>query len=194
MRVCLAIALTCAAAFAANPANPRASGSPNAPIAIVLFSDYQCPACKTLHDRTLQPLMRDYVRTGKVYLVHHEFPLPQHKYALQAAYYACAAARMGKYEEVGNLLFRTQYTWGMNGKIEEMIASVLSPAEMATLRKYAKDPAIAAEVQRDIELGRRMQLRETPWMIFKGRGAEYPLAGAVNYDLLRSLLDRTLAK
>jgi protein-disulfide isomerase len=194
MRVLLSIALGCAAAFAANAPNPRASGSPNAPITIVLFSDYQCPACKTLHDQTLRPLMRDYVRTGKVYLVRHEFPLPQHTYAMQAAYYACAAARIGKYEEVGNLLFRTQYTWSVNGKIDETLASVLSPAEMAALRKHAKDPAIAAEVQRDIELARRSQVRQTPWMVFRGGGEEYPLAGAVNYDLLRSLLDRTLAK
>lgn len=194
MKVFLSLLLACAAASAANPPNRRASGSPSAPITIEVFGDFQCPACKTLHDQTVRPLLRDYVAAGKVYLVYHEFPLPQHTYALLASYYACAAARLGKYEEIGNLLFRTQVAWSVSGKVDETVASVLTPAEMAFVRKLAKDPAIAAEVQRDIALGQRADVRQTPTMIFKGRGSEYPLAGAVNYDLLRSLLDRTLAK
>jgi protein-disulfide isomerase len=194
MKVLLSLLAACALSTAGSPANRKASGSPSAPITIEVFSDFQCPACKVLHEQTLAPLMKDYVVTGKVYLVHHEFPLPQHTYARLAASYACAAARLGKYEEIGNLLFRTQAGWTVTGKVDETVASVLTPAEAKTVRTLAKEPAIAAEIQSDIDLGHRVNVGQTPTLIFKSRRGEYPMPGAVNYDLLRSLIDRTLGE
>jgi hypothetical protein len=40
-----------------------------------------------------------------VYLVQREYPLPIHAYARQAACYACAAERIGRYQEVCDQLF-----------------------------------------------------------------------------------------
>ena len=54
----------------------KAMGSKNAPIAMEVFSDFQCPACKALFLKVNQKLMDNYVITGKVYLIHRDFPLP----------------------------------------------------------------------------------------------------------------------
>src|SRR5208282_1711452 len=118
-----------------------------APILIDIYSDFQCPACKALHENTLGQLAYDYVDKGKVYLVHHEFPLPQHAHAMEAACYACAASRVGKYQQVSDVLFRSQQTWAANGKVDETVCGVLTPAEAKKVRALAKDPAITAEVQ-----------------------------------------------
>jgi protein-disulfide isomerase len=59
-------------------AQTKTMGDPNAPITLEVFSDFQCPACKTLYEGTLQPLMKDFVVKGKVYLVHRDFPLAMH--------------------------------------------------------------------------------------------------------------------
>ncbi len=183
-------------AWAAKPAgsNPKAVGSPSAPITIEVFSDFECPACKTLHDQTLGPLLRDYVAQGKVYLVHHEFPLPQHTYSRLAAAYATAAARLGKYDEVGDRLFLHQSEWAASGKVDETACRALTPAEAAKVRAWVKDPAINAEIDRDVELGRKIPVQQTPTMLVKKGGTVYPLAGAVNYDLLRSFLDSQLGR
>src|SRR5271165_6297245 len=53
----------------------KAFGSKSAPIVMEVFSDYQCPACKTLFTNTNRPLMDNYVSTGKVFLIHREFPI-----------------------------------------------------------------------------------------------------------------------
>ncbi len=51
-----------------------ALGSKTAPMVIEVFSDFQCPACKSLYDATNRQLMDNYVNTGKVYLIHRDFP------------------------------------------------------------------------------------------------------------------------
>ena len=85
------IALICVlilphAVNSAASAGGKNLGVPTAPVMIEVYSDFQCPACKTLHEQTLRPLVLDYVRTGKVYLVHREFPLTGHAYSRQAPF------------------------------------------------------------------------------------------------------------
>jgi protein-disulfide isomerase len=52
-----------------DPANPRALGSPTAPVTIEVCSDFRCPACYTF-SKTVEPGLIDaYVATGKAGLV-----------------------------------------------------------------------------------------------------------------------------
>ncbi len=169
-------------------------GRPDAPIMIEVFSDYQCPACKMLHEQILPQLREDYVWPGKVYLVYRDFPLAMHAYSRQAAYYACAAARIGKYQQVADALFARQTAWAADGKVDQAACSGLTAVEANKVRALAKDPAIAAEVQRDTELGQKDNVTQTPTMIITHRLRQYPLSGAVNYDLLRRFLDELSAK
>ena len=78
----------------------KSLGSKAAPIVMEVFSDYQCPACKTLYQDTLRPVIDNYVSAGKVYLIHRDMPLAAHKHAREAARYANAAARIGKFAKV----------------------------------------------------------------------------------------------
>jgi protein-disulfide isomerase len=180
-------------AWAATP-DPKAVGSSSAPITIEVFSDFQCPHCKTLHDQTLGPLQKDYVSTGKVYLIHREFPLPGHPYARLAASYATAAARVGKYEEVADRLWLHQTEWSVSGKVDETACRGLTPAEAKTVRALANDKSVAAEIERDIALGQKIEIRQTPTMLIRHGSSSYPWPGAVNYDLLRSYLDGQLGR
>ncbi|MGC9973038.1 MAG: thioredoxin domain-containing protein [Bryobacteraceae bacterium] len=190
----LACLLYSAAGGTEAPAKGKAVGSPNAPITIEVFNDFQCPSCKILHEQVLRLLIRDYVVPGKVYLIHHEFPLPSHPYARLAASYAEAAARIGKYQEVADVLFLNQVVWAANGKVDQTVASVLTPAEASKIRAMAKDPGIEAEIQHDVDLGRAKGINQTPTMIVIHRSIPYPISGAVNYDLLRGFLDGRLGK
>lgn len=49
-------------------------GDPNAPVTMHIFSDFQCHFCKSFHDEILPQIMDDFVRTGQVKLVFHDFP------------------------------------------------------------------------------------------------------------------------
>jgi protein-disulfide isomerase len=180
------------ASFGADP-SPKGSGDPNAPITIEVFSDFQCPACKLLHQTTMKQVHQDYVSRGRVYIVHREFPLQMHKYAREAACLASASARVNKYERVCDALFQNQEKWSADGNLQTVLAGVLTPAELKRVSALAKDPVIAAEVQRDVDLGMRAGINQTPTMFISGRGKRYPVAGPVNYNILRRLLDQMLA-
>src|SRR2546428_390029 len=60
-------------------------GDPNARVALIEFSDYQCPFCGRYNKDVLPQLEDDYVKTGKVKYVFEDFPLDFHKNAFKAA-------------------------------------------------------------------------------------------------------------
>ena len=178
---------------ASSDADPGKSlGSPSAPIRIEVFSDFECPACKALHEQILPLVFKDYAIPGKVYLVSREYPLAMHQFSREAANYATAAARFGKYQDVADALFKNQLVWEVNGKVWDTVAGVLTPAEAKKVQLLAKDPSVLSEVQRDVDAGRAAGINQTPTMIVTRGTNRFPLAGAVNYNLLRSLLDGLL--
>jgi protein-disulfide isomerase len=140
------------------------------------------------------PMVRDYVSMGKVYLIHRYFPLPVHAYSRVAANYACAAQRIGKYEQVANALFANQVVWSANGNVDETACRVLTADESKKVRALIKDPGVAAEIEQDLVLGQKAIVRQTPTMVVTHRLKQYPLSGFQNYDLLRRFLDELLAK
>jgi protein-disulfide isomerase len=178
---------------ASSDADPGKSlGSPGAPIRIEVFSDFECPACKALHEQILPLVFKDYVIPGKVYVVSREYPLAMHQFSREAANYATAAARLGKYQDVADALFKNQPVWEVSGKVWDTVASVLTPAEAKKVQSLAKDPSVLSEVQRDVDAGKAAGINQTPTMIVTRGANRFPLAGAVNYNLLRSLLDGLL--
>ena len=120
--------LVSGSSLSAAPATPQTSasvpdldphealGSKTAPIVMEVFSDFQCPACKSLYDATNRQLMDNYVNTGKVYLIHRDFPLPMHAHSKVAAQYSRAAAQIGKLEPVADALFQNQEKWEAIGR------------------------------------------------------------------------------
>ena len=188
--------LTVAAAGAAGqtPSPGKTRGVPMAAVTIEVFSDFQCPACKALHEETLKPLVADYVDKGKVYLVHRDFPLPMHAYAREAACLACAAGRVGKYELIADTLFSSQGSWSKDGKVEDAVSRVLTPADAKKVLALSKTPEILAEVERDAQKGRDAKLQQTPTMIVMHKSKTYPVAGVVSYPILRRFIDQLLTQ
>ena len=169
-------------------------GNPNAPVTIEIYSDFECPMCRTFHLDMLPQLVKDYVVPGKVCIVSREFPLDSiHKYSHEAANYATAAARLGKYEAVADALFKTQASWGVSGKVWEVVASVLSAADQKKVQALARDPEVMSSVQADVSRGQAAGINGTPTLIVKRGSKQYPLTGyALKYDLLTTLLNDLL--
>ena len=167
-----------------------ASGSKNAPIVMEVFSDFQCPACKTLFMTTNRQVMENYVSTGKVYLIHRDFPLPMHAHSQVAAQYSRAAAHIGKFEPVDQALFENQEKWEQTGDVDGTVAAVLSPAEMTKVRALVKGGTLNPLIQKDVALGKIYNVNQTPTTVFHAKGQTYPYAGVMSYDILRNFLDQ----
>src|SRR5260221_256570 len=84
-------------------------GPANAKVTMIEFGDFQCPACGAT-----EPIVQQ-LRTqhkNDVLFVFRHFPLTEiHKNAQQAAQTAEAAARLGKFWEMHDMLYATQNDW-----------------------------------------------------------------------------------
>ena len=126
----------------------KVSGSPNAPIEIDAYTDYECPHCALFFKQFMPQFTADYIATGKVKFVHRDFPIVQiHPHAMLAARYANAAGELGFYDVVVNQIFKTQDIWSLYGKntgdIDGVVAQVIPPGAMQKVRELVKsDPRI----------------------------------------------------
>jgi len=102
----------------------------------------------------------------EVKLVHKNFPLRNHKFAMPAAIAALAAERQGKFWEFHDLLFK-DYNRLNEQKVKE-IAQRLN-LDMEKFEKDRKDPRIRAMINRDVSEGNRAGVRGTPTVFINGR-------------------------
>lgn len=172
----------------------KAFGSKNAPVTMEVFSDFQCPACKTLFLTTNRQLMDNYVTTGKVYLIHRDYPLAMHAHSRVAARYARAAAQLGKVEPVEQALFQNQEKWEQTGDVDGTVAAVLSPAEMTKVRALVKGGTLDAAIDKDFALGQTYRVNQTPTTVFHSKGQTYPYSGVMTYDVLKTFLEQLLSQ
>lgn len=85
--------------------NTPTKGSPSAPVTLVEFSDFECPACAA-YQPSVSNILNKY--GDKIYFGYRHFPLPQHPHSEQAAIAAIAAGEQGKFFEYGDILFKNQ--------------------------------------------------------------------------------------
>lgn len=170
----------------------KAFGSKSAPIVMEVFSDYQCPSCRAFYLGTNRQLMDNYVSTGKVFLVHRDFPLQMHAYSRIAARYARAAAEIGKIDVVDQTLFENQEKWEQTGDVDGTVAAVLTPAEMSKVRALVKGGTLEPLISKDFELGEMYRVNSTPTTVFHYKGQTYPYAGGMSYEILSQFLDQLL--
>lgn len=173
----------------------KTMGSPNAPITMEIFGDFQCPACRNFFETTVKQVIDDYVIPGKVYLVHRDFPLEMHPYAMQAARLANAAAALGQFESMERALYDHQDDWSVKGNIDEMISASFSPAQFKKFQAYEAQhiAEINASIQRDRMLGEQRNVNQTPTVFVTSHGKTEALpGGGVDYKLLKQYFDYLL--
>lgn len=90
---------------------PVAFGSQDAPVTIVEFGDFECPACKSFATNTLPRLRQEY--PGHVRIIYRHRPLLQHRFARQAAAAAECARSRGHFESFHDLLYSKQDSLGL---------------------------------------------------------------------------------
>jgi len=182
----------------AEPGPPEKSlGARNAPIVMEVFSDYSCPVCRNFYFTAIRPLLEDYVATGKLLLIHRDFPLTGvvgHEHSRQAALYETAAARIGKFEEVDAALYEKQAQWVRDGNVDGVVAAVLSPRDMKRVREMVEGGKVDSYVESEKALGTAKRVSSTPTIYVTAHGRTELVPGNVSYSLLRRYLDEQLQK
>jgi protein-disulfide isomerase len=87
--------------------NPQV-GPEDAKVKMVVFSDFQCPYCKSFHE-TFRKAINEY--KDRVLFVYKYLPLDFHKQAANAATAAECANEQGKFLEMSDKLYASQADW-----------------------------------------------------------------------------------
>jgi protein-disulfide isomerase len=157
------------------------------PIAIVEFTDFQCPFCAKHQDETVPTLKKELMESGKARYITMHLPLPMHPQALPAAEAAECAALQGKFGEMHALLFEKQKELPTANFADYAAALEL---DTATFAKCLSADSALAKVKADEAVAKALQVNSTP-TLFIGRmrkdgGADLlrRVRGAVPADVL----------
>lgn len=146
-----------------DPADSPSLGPTNAPVTIVVWSDFECPHCKhvvPIVERIQEAHAQD------VRLVHKFYPLPRHTNAKIAARAAFAAKLQGKYWEMERLLFENQQNLGEQTILE--FASSLG-LQMDRVKADMESDAATDAIKRDMDEADKLGLTGTPFVLINGR-------------------------
>lgn len=100
------------------------AGPENAPVKLLVFSDYMCPACQHFATVVEPGIREQYINNGQVQLVYYDFPLGgAHKYSFLASRAGRCALDQNKFWEYHDHLFKQQSNWAFsrNAPVQQFI-------------------------------------------------------------------------
>lgn len=140
-------------------ANAATMGNPGAKVAIIAYSDFQCPYCGVFARDTWPALQKEYVNTGKVIFAFRHLPLDSiHPKARQIAEAAECARRQGRFWPFHDRMFQKQKTLAAADVGEEAISLGLMLKEFSG----CLDGAGRTQVLADSEGGEELGINGTP--------------------------------
>jgi protein-disulfide isomerase len=170
----------------------RIQGSVNAPVWVIVVSDFQCPYCKEWHDQAYKAFRDEFVTTGKVRMAYVNFPLNSHINAWPSAESAMCAAAQGKFWEMHDALFETQTRWETMSSPAPLFDSLARTVgvDLARWRDCVTAGKMKALIQADHDRAAKAGAGATPSFLI----GDKILAGAQPIDQLRVAIDSALAK
>jgi protein-disulfide isomerase len=159
-------------------------GNPRAKLAIVEFSDFQCPYCARVIP-TLKQIEDEY--GGKVRIVFKHLPLSNHSKAPDAHAAAEAAHRQGRFWEMHDLIFANQRTMSPERYLEyaEQIG-----LDIARFNEDLASAQVQAKIASDTAEAERLMVNGTPGFFVNGRF----LSGAQPFSAFKKLIDEELGR
>ena len=144
------------------------------PVSIVVYADFQCPACATENQTILQawPSIRDSAQ-----LVFRHFPVTNtHRHAWTASLYAEAAGKQNRFWEMHDYLFATQPDWSNLSEVEnEFDAYALElNLDIEQLHLDIASEEVVMKVRNDLRGGTASGVRGTPAVFVNGRQLNNP--------------------
>lgn len=151
-----------------------AIGAADAPVEVVEYADFQCPACATFDQVQFLDVKTRLIDAGKIRFVHRDFPLDQpHPHARLAAHAAACADDQGRFWEMKTEIYRRHAEWNLASEREayrifgDMAASV--GADRAAWEACMESGRHATRIQASYEEGSRIGVRSTPTFLIEGR-------------------------
>jgi protein-disulfide isomerase len=170
--------------FKVDPGSSPAKGPKNAPLTMVIFSDFQCPFCKRV-EPTLAQIEKEY--GSKVRQVWKNYPLPFHNNAEPAAEAAMAAGAQGKFWEMHDKLFANNTA--LDRPNLEKYAQELG-LDMGKFKADLDSSKYKGQIESETKEGQAVGVNGTPAVFINGR----KISGAYPVETFKKIVDEELAK
>lgn len=183
-----------------NISNDPILGDKNkAKVAIVEFSDYECPFCKRFHTETFDQIAKKYVGSNRAIIIYKDFPLDFHNPAAttdaNAAECVNDLADNGKYFEMIKLIYQNTSSNGVgipDEKFKELANSL--GVDQDKFIKCFKDGKFKDEISQDIKEGKSVGIDGTPGFVIgilkpNGEVEGELVSGALPFSEFKQIID-----
>lgn len=170
---------------------PNLKGSPDAPVTVEEFADFQCPTCAAVHTK-----MKEVIPAygNRIKFIYRSYPLTQiHKNSYEAAVAAEAAGLQNKFWEMQDQLYINQPNWANSQTARQMFEGYASKIGL-DMAKYQADVVGLPAKQRvdaDLRRGQALKIAGTPTIYINGKSVDF---SQFDVQPMRQLIDAELQK
>ncbi len=160
-------------------------GNTNAPVKLMVFSDYMCPWCGEYATTVANRIRTDFIDTGKVVEIYYDFPLGgSHVHSFLAGRAARCAEDQNRFWEYHDLLFSRQKEW--SGERTPPTKMFIDYAKTVGLEKGKFASCLQSDMHADLveynrQLGEQAGVNSTPTVFINGQRS----AAGLDYDRLK---------
>lgn len=161
-------------------------GSPDAPVIIYEYADYQCPGCASINPKVNKAVNES---DGKLAIVYRSFLLSYHKNGTAAASAAEAAGLQGYWKPYADKLFSEQAEWesaSANERtaiFEKYFNEVTeNKGNLEQFREDISSDRVSKKISFDMGIARRIDVPSTPAFYVDGQLIKWSEAGELEID------------
>lgn len=167
-------------------------GSENAPVTLIVYSDYQCPFCAKFFAESEAKIKAEYVKNGQVKLVHRNFAFLGEESVLSAEAAECAKEQ-GKFWDYHDALFAEEVKDARenNGNLKKELFMKLAQNLSLDSKKFEEcinTRRYRSLVEEDVNQAASVGVESTPTIFVNG----LEIRGAQPYQEFKSAIDRAL--
>jgi protein-disulfide isomerase len=158
-------------------------GPIDAPVTIIEYSDFQCPACETYY-YVVERLLAS--STVPIRFVYRQFPLSQHANAIPASLASEAAGVQGKFWDMYRLLFEDHADWTELSDPKPVFVRYATELGLDT-SKFTIDMASSTlkdHINNDVKEGINIGINATPTFFINGKAITNPSS----YDEFKTIV------
>ncbi|MFB6345846.1 MAG: thioredoxin domain-containing protein [bacterium] len=174
------------------PTHPRDKGlgNPDAPVTLTEYIDFQCPYCRRHYAQTFPRILKQYIRTGKIYYRIRHFPIAQmHSSAIPAAVASECAADQGKFWAFHHLAFANAKQ--LSKEVLLKLGKLAKIPDYGSFTECLNDSKTGEKVRQELKRGRNMGVRGTPATFVNG---DTMISGAQPFSAFRRKIEAALKR
>lgn len=172
------------------PADGATLGQPSAPVTVEVWADFQCPACGHFARETEPLLIRTFVASGQVKLVHRDFAFlgggRSDDESVEAAAAARCAGREGRFWDFEAWLYANQRGENAGAFTRERLAAIAERIglDVAAWSSCMDGGTEQAAARAETRTGAAAGVGSTPTIVVNGT----PYVGALPYEQLATII------